>query len=1018
MGVFSPIEPARSIGKYALIEEMGEGSLGPVYKGIDQDHGRPVVIRVLCDGIKWDATVEEIFNRECRIAASLQHPNIAQILEIGRAAKSYYIVMEPLGQGTFRSLIEQKSIIPIETKLTLMIQVAEGLSYAHKNGLLHLDIEPGNIHLANNGTIKIRDFAITHILKKYLPHPVVRWGAPIYLCPEQIQQKKCDGRSDIFSTGTVFYELLTYAHPFHHQDSNKALDNILLDSQIHTFEKFPDLPPGIWPIIRKCLARNPDDRYRSMDDLTEECRKLLISLAEDSRLMLAELYASLGPLKKAAAQANASPDTITLLKEAEALLKNGKEADHISLDRIMTKLLEQYPAIQEAAQSLPSMDSLYPSLESELFAGEIQPEPLPVDVPVQRAVVSLPEKGLEIIPESSKPVIEKTRQELPEPKIIASTPPPPENKGINSDAVAQQNQATASPEVKKESQSPIPPASTQPVEQPAPILINRVPVEPVSEIPIPANPAPANQVQVNQIPVNPAPATQTLADLIATQTEATAGTSKPYSFHFPRKMQMRFSPRNIIILLSLLVIAAAVYIFLGSTTAASAWNFCRPLPSRIWKAFTSHAGPSENKPAISENNKEEIHRKSDTMLKEARLLLAGNQFEESRVVIRKVLENDPEYAAAIDALEEVTALEYASIKSADQELQKGVARVSSLIESGKLDAAKSELDKLQEAYPDASIVDSLQRRWLNRNAYEIQESARKAEEAKRAELAMREDQWNKHVSDLFARGKYNDAGNSINDWLAEKPESTRGQEFNSKLQGVQRNLKIYSSAIAENRYAEAIGALNNAEALSPSDSNLVELRHQVEAKNSDARSYLTVHRLGPKANLLLDGKPFGKDGEAQNESIPIGNHTIALENKGGLVTSRVQEYPEGQRVLLVYDLGKQMIRPMTDADRDLLAKRKAMEEVQQFPLEHDHGAFRGSCRGVLSLDYLDLSYSPTEGDHGFRVPFKLLRLKLSGKTAHFSYVADNSRFNSFKFKTEEEAERFKQRWGELRALVW
>ena len=108
MGISSRIEPARTLGKYSLIEKLGEGSLGPVYRGFDPELGRAVAVRILWDGIKWDAKTEELFFRECRSVAGLQHPNIAAIYEIGKEEKSPYIVTESLGTNSLESLIARK----------------------------------------------------------------------------------------------------------------------------------------------------------------------------------------------------------------------------------------------------------------------------------------------------------------------------------------------------------------------------------------------------------------------------------------------------------------------------------------------------------------------------------------------------------------------------------------------------------------------------------------------------------------------------------------------------------------------------------------------------------------------------------------------------------------------------------------------------------------------------------------------------------------------------------------------
>jgi hypothetical protein len=294
---------------------------------------------------------------------------------------------------------------------------------------------------------------------------------------------------------------------------------------------------------------------------------------------------------------------------------------------------------------------------------------------------------------------------------------------------------------------------------------------------------------------------------------------------------------------------------------------------------------------------------------------------------------------------------------------------------------------------------------------------RKEEDQQKAIIRQKEEEWNRQLTEFLARGKYGEAAGALSLWLTENPGSSRAQELSARLQEIQQHIKAYSSAIAENKYQDALNALSFAEKLNPSDPNLAELRRQTEARRAAARATLTVHRLGAKANLLLDGRPIGKDGEVENEAIPIGSHTLAIENGGGMIASRIQDYAEGQHVVLVYDLVKQNLRAMTEADREALAQRSAMEDVERFPSEHDHGVFRGSCRGVISLNSLDVAYSPSSGSHGFRIPFKLLKLKTDGKSISLYYISDGSHFQTFRFQDSHTTARFRQKWDELKALL-
>jgi serine/threonine protein kinase len=373
MGACPQLEEPRTIGKHPLLEKIGEGCLGPVYRSFDRELGRAIAVRILCDGIKWDPQLEELFRNECQAIASLKHPHIAKIYEIGREEQSHFIVMEEIFGDDLRTLFAAKPKMPIEEKLSVIIQVAEGLKHAHENGILHRNLEPGKIHLTSAG-VRIRDFGIAGVLMKRLPRPVVRWGSPIYLSPEQIRHQRETVQSDIFSAGIIFYELLTYSHPFHDPDGNKALDNILLNSRIATYERFPEIPPGLWTIVKNCLAKNPNDRYANVDELLIACKDFTKDLAEDIQLMLGELHGSLAPLKKAVAQPEASDQIVKLLQNIESLLCGRKEADFLTLDQLINDLMVQHPVIQNATDTMQPWEAVVPRTTDIETEEDVPPE--------------------------------------------------------------------------------------------------------------------------------------------------------------------------------------------------------------------------------------------------------------------------------------------------------------------------------------------------------------------------------------------------------------------------------------------------------------------------------------------------------------------------------------------------------------------------------------------------------------------------------------------------------------------
>lgn len=871
MGESSPHsdEALRFLGKYALIEKLGEGHLGPVFRGIDQDLGKPVVVRILSEDITWDPEIERLFFQAWETVSGLEHANIASIFDTGKTEKSLYIVMESLGRGNLHALLKKKPAMSAEAKLSIMVQVAEGLSHAHKKTILHGDLKPGKIHVMPNGSVKIRDFALAQILTKHLPRRTTHSGVPIYLSPEQIQNKDTDERSEIFSLGTIFYELLTYLHPFHDPNYSEALDKVLHDNTIPTFEQFPDVPPGFWPILKTCLAPDPEDRYQSMDKLLAACKDLRKSLSEDTQLMLAELYASQNALKKAAAQPNASESTLALLQDIQNLSQGDKKPDCVSLDKLMEALIEQYPIIQAAAD-IPDTAN-----------------PLPDNADVKNELAEQI-KLTEETPESEDPLEEGNCLKTDPPHIedlVAELQDPPTALSVKSD---EDMVSAAAPKEEVDV-------------QPGPIGLNR--------------------------------------DVVA------------YILNFLSKLTSRYrtipglSFRSASILIVILAATATGFIFWGTEVPArigNAWGLIQPKSMENEGTAASRGRSGQVEERIVIGNFEEIQDSSS----------------------KTDLLND-----ASDATSMQNSVQKAGLSSATP------------------------------GRTQASIKD------------------KKGIEQERAARMRKEDEWNGKLTELFSSGNYNDAGKALNLWLKENPGSIRAKEFDSKLEEIQRGLSIYASAMSQNRYKEALNALQIAEAINPTDPGFAALRQQIETRQASARAVLTVRRLGEEAELFLDDRPIGSKGEIINESIPIGNHIVSIKREGSMIASRKQEHVEGKEVTLIYDLAKPALRPMVEADQELLARRKIMEKVHRFDLDHKHGLFRRSCRGVLSVDYYNFEYKPFSGQHEFRIPFKLLRVsKIDGRSIEFSFNSDNKHFQNFEFPDNDSMDRFIRMWRDLKAI--
>lgn len=349
----------QKLGKYTIVEKLGEGAMGAVYKAYDEILDRYVAVKTMAEDIKWDPELKLRFYREARSAAGLHHPNIVTIHDLGEEGKITYIVMELLQGEDLKSLIARQAPMSLEKKLSIIAQVADGLNHAHLNGIIHRDVKPGNIHVSPSGNVKIVDFGIARIPSSDLTRSGARLGTPIYMSPEQIRGSAYDERSDIFSTGIVFYELLTYRHPFRDKNIAKTLDNILFQNRFPFAEHFPDAPPGLWEIVETCLAKEPDQRYASMAELAKACRDLLVRLNVESQQMLKRLEASMQSLRRAATEGRASPILAQALKQAESLMAREDRSDYCELKRITTVLADLAPATEAAAapqEAAPSPD--------------------------------------------------------------------------------------------------------------------------------------------------------------------------------------------------------------------------------------------------------------------------------------------------------------------------------------------------------------------------------------------------------------------------------------------------------------------------------------------------------------------------------------------------------------------------------------------------------------------------------------------------------------------------------------
>ncbi|WP_126626173.1 serine/threonine-protein kinase [Dictyobacter alpinus] len=271
-----------TLGNYRILGTLGQGGMARVYKAHQENLGRDVAVKVLPPWYAADRSFVERFNLEARLVASLNHPNIVTVHDASEQNGHLYIVMQLVDGGTLkqrfdRSLYEKRAMDTAEL-VSIFIQLADALTYAHAQGVIHRDIKPVNVLMDRSGRPILSDFGIAKVLastQTNLTRPGAGVGTPEYMSPEQCQGGPVDGRADIYALGTMLFEAETGRTPF-------MADNYPALAHSHIYEQppypraiNPHIPPPIEQIILTALAKNPAQRYQTARDMAEALNQAL-----------------------------------------------------------------------------------------------------------------------------------------------------------------------------------------------------------------------------------------------------------------------------------------------------------------------------------------------------------------------------------------------------------------------------------------------------------------------------------------------------------------------------------------------------------------------------------------------------------------------------------------------------------------------------------------------------------------------------------------------------------------------
>jgi serine/threonine-protein kinase len=262
------------LGKFELHQLIGEGAMGVVWKAYDSMLRRYVALKLLNTTFGATQELRERFLREARAAGVLQHANIVTVYDLGEAQSQLFIAMELVEGRDLSEMITTREPLALERKLDIVIEVLEGLHYAHQRGVIHRDVKPSNVRIMPDGRVKIMDFGIARLQSAEISGGGSIMGTPTYMAPEQITEGTITAATDVFAVGCMLYELLSYQKPFEGDSIHRVLYQVLTTDPKALRMVAPSIPAALERVVTKAMSKVPSERYRS----AKEMRQTLVGI--------------------------------------------------------------------------------------------------------------------------------------------------------------------------------------------------------------------------------------------------------------------------------------------------------------------------------------------------------------------------------------------------------------------------------------------------------------------------------------------------------------------------------------------------------------------------------------------------------------------------------------------------------------------------------------------------------------------------------------------------------------------